>query len=129
MPRAGRIPHTVHLPMHHPQSWVLSVLGRQGTGPVALHALLLGTGGEGFWFSERDYRGEHMQIPSKFSWFDTLIYRLTARRWNKLISSVLSWHYSQRTEETARLSSEQLHILASEFDPTQRPAYHNHQRL
>lgn len=46
---------------------------------------------------------------------DRIIYRLTARRWNHLISRVLCAHY-----ECNRLTSAQLHRLAAEFDPTQK---------
>ncbi len=54
----------------------------------------------------------------RFSWFDRLIFRLTHRRWNRLISRVLSEHYGLR-KGSARLDSHQLHVLAAEFDPTQ----------
>ena len=60
-------------------------------------------------------------MHSEVTWFDCLIYRLTARRWNKRISAVLCRHYSEHDRDSAALSSRQLHILAAEFDPTHRP--------
>ena len=59
-----------------------------------------------------------------FSLLDRLIFRLTARRWNRLICAVLCRHSSMSTW-TARLSSSQLHKLAAEFDPTQKARWNN----
>jgi hypothetical protein len=61
----------------------------------------------------------------KFSFIDCLIYRLTARRWNRLICSILLRHYGLSAEWTSRLSSEQLHKLCAEFDPTQKARWTN----
>jgi hypothetical protein len=54
----------------------------------------------------------------RYSWLDRLIYRLTARRWNKLINNVLCHQYEQQW-----IDSIQLHNLSSDFDPTQCPAW------
>jgi hypothetical protein len=43
-----------------------------------------------------------------------LILKVTARRWNRLISAVLCRAYSHGV-----INSTQLHVLAHEFDPTQ----------
>lgn len=60
-----------------------------------------------------------MKRWKRYSILDRIIYRLTARRWNKFILHVLFRHCG-RGEWQAGLSSEQLHILAAEFDPTQK---------
>lgn len=44
-----------------------------------------------------------------------LILKLTHRLWNRQISRILCRAYSDRV-----INSEQLHILASKFDPTQK---------
>lgn len=44
-----------------------------------------------------------------------LILKLTHRLWNRRISAILCRAYSARV-----INSEQLHVLASKFDPTQR---------
>lgn len=44
-----------------------------------------------------------------------MILRLTHRLWNRRISAILCRAYSDRV-----INSEQLHILASKFDPTQK---------
>lgn len=49
------------------------------------------------------------------NWWNRLVLRMTARRWNCLVSRVLC-----RAYEHGLLNSEQLHLLAKEFDPTQR---------
>lgn len=45
----------------------------------------------------------------------TLILRFTHRLWNRQISRILCRAYNDRV-----INSEQLHILASKFDPTQK---------
>lgn len=52
----------------------------------------------------------------QFTVVDRFVYRLTARRWNKLIVAVLLQYY--RAPDEARLTSFQLHALAAEFDPS-----------
>ena len=54
----------------------------------------------------------------KFSLLDRIIFRLTARRWNRLINLTLMRHYEKRTIDSA-----QMHTLAAEFDPTQDAAH------
>jgi hypothetical protein len=62
-------------------------------------------------------------FPRRFSRLDILIYKLTAKRWNKLIATVLDRHFGGfKPESMARLSSQQLHTLSAEFDPTERTA-------
>lgn len=53
----------------------------------------------------------------KFSIIDRVIFKLTARRWNRLISMILCRHYERGT-----INSAQLHTLTAEFDPTQKAA-------
>ena len=55
-----------------------------------------------------------MDLPVRMSVTDRLILRLTRRRWNHLIACVLC-----RAKEMGTINSQQLHILAKEFDPTQ----------
>lgn len=47
-------------------------------------------------------------------WISRQILRWTHRMWNRRISRILCQAYSNRT-----INSEQLHILAAKFDPTQ----------
>lgn len=54
----------------------------------------------------------------KFSITDRIIFKLTARRWNRLISIVLC-----RQNERGQITSAQLHTLTAEFDPTQQAAH------
>lgn len=54
-------------------------------------------------------------MPSRPRWISRLILRLTHRIWNRRISRILGRAYDQGV-----ISSEQLHILAARFDPTQR---------
>lgn len=46
-----------------------------------------------------------------------LALKLTHRLWNRQISRILLWAYNERV-----INSEQLHILAAKFDPTQKHA-------
>jgi hypothetical protein len=46
--------------------------------------------------------------------FRNLILRLTHRTWNRVISRILCRAFSN-----GEINSEQLHILAAKFDPTQ----------
>lgn len=48
------------------------------------------------------------------SLIDRFVVKLTARRWNRLIASTLCQFH-----EAGCISSNQLHALAHEFDPTQ----------
>ena len=48
------------------------------------------------------------------AWLDRWLLWWTARRWNRLIARVLCRAYSDGV-----ISSQQLHILTREFDPTQ----------
>ena len=61
---------------------------------------------------------------STFTAIDRLIFRLTARCWNRLICAVLCRH-SSLSGWTACLSSSQLHKLAAEFDPTQKARWND----
>ena len=47
--------------------------------------------------------------------FERLFFRLTARRWNAVIASTICQHY-----EAGVITSEQMHMLAHEFDPSQQ---------
>ena len=49
------------------------------------------------------------------SMFERLMIWLTVRRWNRLISSTLC-----QMHEVGVIDSHQMHLLAHEFDPTQR---------
>lgn len=55
-----------------------------------------------------------MDLPVRMSWFDRLILRFTRRRWNRVAATVLC-----RAYEMGTINSQQLHIIAREFDPTQ----------
>jgi hypothetical protein len=48
------------------------------------------------------------------SLFDRVFFKLTARRWNKVIASTLC-----QAKEVGCIDSYQLHTLTKEFDPTQ----------
>ena len=61
---------------------------------------------------------------SNFTLLDRLIFRFTARRWNRLICAVLCRH-TGLSGWTACLSSRQLHKLAAEFDPTQKARWND----
>jgi len=52
-------------------------------------------------------------VLSRF--FTRLILKATHRMWNRRISAALCRAYQDRT-----INSEQLHILAAKFDPTQK---------
>jgi hypothetical protein len=54
--------------------------------------------------------GVNMQV-----FLSRLFFWVTARRWNALIASTLG-----QLEEAGVIDSRQLHVIAKEFDPTQR---------
>ena len=56
-----------------------------------------------------------------FTLLDRVVYRLTARRWNKLAWRVLI--EATRGDHGPRLSDAQFCALLAQFDPTQRPAW------
>ncbi len=53
-------------------------------------------------------------LPVHLSRLQRLICRLTRRPWNTVASTILC-----RAKEQGIINSEQLHLLAKEFDPTQ----------
>ncbi len=55
-----------------------------------------------------------MKLSEDSNWWHRLVRRITVRIWNRHISIVLGRLYSSGT-----INSRQLHIIASQFDPTQ----------
>lgn len=53
----------------------------------------------------------------------TMILKLTHRLWNRQISRILCRAYEERV-----INSEQLHVLAAAFDPTQQHAVYGKHR-
>ena len=54
------------------------------------------------------------QVPVRLTWRQRLLCRLTRRAWNIVASTILC-----RAREQGIINSQQLHLLAKEFDPTQ----------
>jgi len=54
-------------------------------------------------------------IPVPLSWARRMVCRATCRAWNTVASTILCRAYEQGI-----INSEQMHLLAKEFDPTQR---------
>lgn len=54
------------------------------------------------------------QLPVNLSRVQRLVCRLTRRPWNTVASTILC-----RAKEQGIITSQQLHLLAKEFDPTQ----------
>jgi hypothetical protein len=63
---------------------------------------------------ERDY--QVFRAPVRLTWMQRLVARLTRRRpWNTIASTILC-----RAHEQGIITSQQLHLLTREFDPTQQ---------